>query len=74
MPGKTGDGFCGGDAGEIMLCFLEKCDLCGRNFIDEEEFFLLWRLRRLKNSGTCEILGEQAFCVRECGGVKTVRL
>jgi len=58
---------------ELVLLFTESCDLCGRRFGAEEEFFLLTRVRR-RAEGFGEMLRQTAMCVTECAGVKVVKL
>ncbi|RJR47028.1 MAG: hypothetical protein C4567_01570 [Deltaproteobacteria bacterium] len=64
----------------LTLALLKSCDLCGREFAPGEEFYRLQRLQRIAGEtpaatgGGCEVVSESAFCLRECGGQKVVKI
>ncbi len=58
---------------ELVLLLTEECELCGRQFEAEEEFYILIRVRR-RAEGFGETVRQTAMCAQECAGVKVVKI
>lgn len=58
----------------LVLLLIDACDLCGRKFKALEEFYLLKRVVRGPAGGGAEVINESAFCIREYGGQKVVKI
>lgn len=55
-----------------------RCQVCGREFAEGEECYLLKRAKIIKDGAgwplTFLVIGEQVFCPQKCGGQEVVRL
>jgi len=61
----------------LILLLTRACDLCGREFGEGEEFYLLKRVCRVPGYGgdlVGEVVSEVAMCITACGDEEIVKI
>lgn len=61
----------------LPYLLMTHCDLCGREFAPEEEFYRLQRLQLVEAAGgglVAELVSEVAMCAHDCGGQEVVKI